>query len=348
MARGPAVDPLTELLQAIEAGALAPVYYLCGEGYAVDRAVEALRRAVLGQAAGASFNLDVLEGSDAGAGAILAVAATLPMFGERRLVEVRDAHQLSADELNRLLPYLQDPSPSTVLLLRAEKADLRLKFFGELKKHGVVARFEPLKDRQAPAWVVAEARRTKVKLLPGAAEAIADSVGTDMAQLASALEQCSLFAGPGQPVSPEQVEELLARTRQRSIFDLTNAVGRGQRGEALRVLRRMLADREPGVRILAMLSRHLRQLWQARELSGRGQPRDSIASALGIHPFFVGDILEQARRFSRAALERTHQALFQADRGLKSSRLSEAMILERLVLSLCPADGDRGRGGART
>ena len=203
-----------------------------------------------------------------------------------------------------------------------------------------MARFEPLKDRQAAPWVAAEARRTRVKLQPGAAESIADAVGTDMAQLAMAIERLSLYAGPGQPVGTEQVEELLARTRQRSIFDLTNAVGRGQRGEALEVLRRMLVDREPGVRILAMLARHLRQLWQARELSERGQPRDAIASALGIHPFFVGDIVEQARRFNRGALERTHRALFEADRSLKSSRLSEAMILERLVLSLCPPDSD--------
>jgi len=337
MSRATGADQLTEILEAIEESRLSAVYYLCGEAYAVDRVALALRRAVLGEAASASFNLDVLEG-EAGASGILAVARTLPMFGERRLVEVREAHRLAAEELSRLLPYLQEPSPSTVLLLRAEKADLRLKFFTELKKRGVVARFEPLKDRQTAGWVAAEARRTKVKLLPGAAEAVAEAVGTDMAQLASSLEQVSLFAGPGQPVGPDQVEEVLARTRQRSIFDLTNAVGRGQRGEALLVLRRMLSDREPGVRILAMLARHLRQLWQARELSGRGQPRDAIASALGIHPFFVGDILDQARRFSAEALERTHRALFRADLSLKSSRLSEGMILERLVLSLCPAE----------
>lgn len=332
-------DPLAELLSAVEAGELAAVYYVCGDPYCVDRVVAALRRAALGEASGASFNLDVLEASEAGAAGILAAARTLPMFGERRLVEVRGADALDSEALGRLLPYLQAPSPSTVLLLRAERADLRMKFFTELKKRGVVARFEPLKERQVPAWVGAEARRAGVKLLPGTAEAIAEAVGTDMAQLASAIEKLSLFAGPGQPVSPEQVEELLARTRQRSIFDLTNAVGRGQRGEALRVLRRMLADREPAVRILAMLARHLRQLWQARELSG--QPRESIASRLGVHPFFVGDILEQARRFSPAALQRTHRALFEADRALKSSRLSEAIVLERLVLSLCPPEGAR-------
>ena len=299
--------------------------------------VAAIRRAVLG-GDGNAFNLDSLLAGEARASGILAAARTLPMFGASRLVEVRDAHLLDAEALGQLVPYIKDPSPTTCLVLLAEKADLRLKFFGELKKHGVVARFEPLKDRQAAAWVAGEARRQKVRLAAGAAEAIADAVGTDMGQLASAVERCALYVGLGQQVSPADVEELLARTRQRSIFDLTNAVGRGQRGVALGVLRQMLEDREPGLRIVAMLARHLRQLWTARELAARGTQKGEIASALGIHPFFVGDILEQARRFSVLALERTHRALFEADRTLKSSRLAEEIVLERLVLSLCPAE----------
>jgi DNA polymerase-3 subunit delta len=221
---------------------------------------------------------------------------------------------------------------------------MRLKFFGELKKHGVVAKFEPLRERQAAGWLAAEARRLKIDLRPGAAEGIADAVGTDMAQLASALERVSLFVGLDQAAGPSDVDELLRQTRQRSIFELTNAVGRGRRREALLVLRRMVQDREPGVRIVAMLARHLRQLWSARELVGRGQSKGDIAAALGIHPYFVGDVLEQARKWSIPALGRTHRALFEADRRLKSSRLSDGIILEQLVLDLCPAEG---RGAER-
>lgn len=329
-------EPLTDLLQQIEAGKLQPVYFLSGEAYPLELAAAAIRDAVLGDQQNA-FNLDALLASEASAASILEAARTMPMFGSRRLVQVRDAHVLKAEELNQLLPYLKDPSPTTCLLLLGEKADLRLKFFSELKKHGVVVRFERLKDRQAPGWVAGEAKRLRIQLRAGAAEAIAEAVGTDMGQLAAALERLSLFVGVGKPVGPADVERVLAQTRQRSIFELTNAVGRGQRREALLVLSRMLDDREPGVRIVAMLARHLRQLWSARELSTRGQSKNEIAGALGIHPFFVGDMLEQAMRFNVAALRRTHRALFEADRQLKSSRLPESAILERLVLSLCPA-----------
>jgi DNA polymerase-3 subunit delta len=322
-----------ELLREIAAGRIAPVYYLCGEPHPLMQVVAALKQAVL-RGDESAFNFDAFTVPEATIGQILDAARTLPMLGPRRLVQVRDAHLLSAELLAQILPYAADPSPSTCLLLVGEKADLRLKFFGELKKSGVVVKFEPLKDRQAPEWVATEARRLDVPLEPGAAERIAEAVGTDMSQLASAIERVSLYVGPGKPVRPTDVDELLAQTRQRSIFELTNAVGRGQRREALLVLRRMLQDREPALRILAMLERHVRQLWAAKELARRGQSKNDIAASLGIHPFFVGDVLQQAQRVSEPALQRTHRALFLADRQLKSSRLDDWLILERLVMHL--------------
>jgi DNA polymerase-3 subunit delta len=329
---------MDELISEIQTGRIAPVYYLCGEQFPVERVAEVLKRAVLGGKEASAFNFDAVDPSTGAAG-ILAAARTVPMLGRSRLVQMRDAHQLGAEELNKLLPYVEDPAPFSCVLLLAEKADLRLKFFTKLKKLGVVKRFDPLKERQVPGWLAAEARRQKLRLEPGAAERVADAIGTDMGQLSSALERLTLYVGPRKPITPAAVDDLLVQTRQHSIFELTNAVGRGERREALLVLRRMLQDREPGVRIVVMLARHLRQLWSARELSARGANQQAIASQIGIHPFFVKDVVSQANRFNDEKLHRTHRALFEADRKLKSSRLSDAAVLEQLVLDLCPPVG---------
>lgn len=325
---------MSDLWQDIEKGTIAPVYYLCGEPYERDRAVAAIRQAVLGGEPSA-FNYDGLEAKKGGASEILSASRTLAMLGGKRLVQVRGAHELNADDLKQLLPYVSDPSPHTCLLMVAEKADLRLKFFATLKKTGRVVKFEALKDRQIGQWVATEARRQKISLKPGAAEAIAESIGPDKAQLASALDRLSLFAGLGKAVEIVHVETLLAQTRQRSIFELTNAVGRGQRREALAVLKQMIGARESGIRIVSMIARHLRHLWSAKELSSRGVDSKTIASQLGIHPFFVQDIVQQARSFEASRFERTHRALYQADLALKSSRLSDGALMTQLILSLC-------------
>lgn len=326
-----AVDILTDIAR----GKIAPLYFLIGERYPQERVLQALRGALL-QGGENDFNFESLHAKEDGVQAILSAARTMSLLGGTKLVVVREAQLLPAAELNKMLRYVEDPSPASCVLFMAAKAKTQLKFFKVFKKKGVIQKDKPLKDREVPRWLGAEARRLKIKLEPGTAERIADSIGADMVRLITSLEQLSIYVGPGQPIGPRDVEELLAQTRERSIFDLTNAVGRGQRREALAVLKRMLEAREPGVRILVMLTRHVRQLWSAWEMTKRRMGKDAIAKQIGVHPYFVQDIIRQGNRMGGKTLRRMHRALFEADRAIKSSRLSDAVIMERLVLSLCP------------
>jgi DNA polymerase-3 subunit delta len=219
-------------------------------------------------------------------------------------------------------------------VLVAEKADQRLRLVSAWKKNGVLVKLDPLYERQLPGFVREEARARGARFDAGAAELLCDEVGADLGQLADAVERLAIFVG-GRAITPADVEEVVASTRQRSVFELANAVGEGSRGQALAILAGMMGARESGVRIVAMLARHVRQLWTARELTSRGRmSKMDLAQALGIPPFFVDGIEAQARRFDRPRFETMHAALYRADKALKSSRLDDARILEQLVLEL--------------
>jgi len=315
-----------------------PLVYLCGdERFLIDRALDLIKAALL-TAATRDFNYEVLQAKEAGVARILACARTLPMMAPRRLVVVRDADALSADELAQLSGYISAPSPETCLCLLAEKADLRLKFFTLWKKHGLLLKLDPLSERQLPGFVETEAKRLKVALEPGAAARIAEEIGADLGQLASAVERLACYVAPGAPVRVADVEEVVATTRQHSIFELIDAVGSGNRSEALRLLSAMMALREPALRLLAMLGRHVRQLWQTSDLIARGaRGPGEVASALGVAPFVGTKLLDQARRLSLRRVGRMHEAIYQADRALKLSKLEDERLMEQLILRLCAA-----------
>src|SRR5437879_5357560 len=98
------------------------VYVIDGEErLLVDEALRLLKSKVLAARA-ADFNLDVFNGREAGITKILIAARTLPCFAENRLVIVKEADKIAADEQDALLAYLADPSPSTVLVLLAGDA----------------------------------------------------------------------------------------------------------------------------------------------------------------------------------------------------------------------------------
>ena len=318
----------------------AAIYVLHGpERLLIDRAVAALRDATVKPALRA-FNYDVFDaGEKLDARAIVQAARTLPMMGGRRLVHVKGAHDLSAAQLEALLPYLADPAPETVLLLVAEKLDTRLKFFAQAKKAGVVEKFEAPYENRLPGFVEDEARQRGLKLERGAAQRLADVVGRDLGRLSSSLEQLGLYAA-GRAIRSEDVDELVADSRERNVFELCDATYAGNRTRALVAARSMLANRESPIGMVAMLARHARQLVRIRALGGRPSP-SQIASALGLSPYFAGPLAEQARRYSEAGLERVLCELAAADRSLKGGGLGAAkaglgdeLLVERLLGSL--------------
>ena len=308
MARPSGADPLATLRE----GEPGPLYFLYGkERYLLDRAVDLLRARVLDPRT-RDFNYELFYGKEAGASRIAQAARTLPMMAKRRLILVRDADEMKADELGGLVSYVSDPAPESCLVFVAEKADQRLKFFSAFKKHGELVKLDPLYERQLPDFVRGEARARGVTLAPDAVTMIVAEIGAELGQLADAVERLAMYAGERKQITAEDVDKVVATTRQRSVFELANAVGAGDRASALAMLSSMLGARESGVRIVAMLARHLRQLWITSELLQRTRDKFEIASALGIPPFFADDIIRQARTLDAAKAKRMHAALFTA------------------------------------
>ena len=330
-----AQDPLHPLTSALATHA-PPLIYLCGkERFLVDRAIEAIKAAVL-EPATKDFNYDQLFGKEAGSAQILACAKTLPMMAKRRLTLVRDADELTADELANLSKFIESPAPEACLCFVAEKADLRLRFFQLFKKHGLLLKLDPLAEKQLPSFIETEAKRLKVELSPGTAARLAEEIGPDLGQLADALERLCCYVPVGQPIRVSDVEAVVVTTRQHSVFELIDAVGAADRAGALTLLTEMLMQREPALKLLALLSRHVMKLWQTADLLAVGRPSASeIASQLGVMPFVAGKLLDQARRLKLPRVQAMHEAIFVADRTLKQSKLDDERIMEQLILGLC-------------
>lgn len=324
----------TDPLIALARGEVDPLYVLYGaERYLLDRCAQAIRSAVLGDA-GASLNLDVFELKESGLDPVLAAARTLPMFGKRRLVVGRGLDHLKSDDLEPLIGYVADPNPTTCLVLTGEKIDGRLRAFQALRKAGYLREFARLRDREIPAWIEREAAGRKIPIDRDAAQALAEAAGADLGRLDQALEQLALFAGPGVRITRAHVEEVISETRERSVFELTRAIGEGKPAHALALLANMLRNREPPLKIQFMLLRQLRQIWRSKEMAAAGASPREIAPAVGVAPFFVDDILQPARRLSTATLARSFRRLYEADRSLKSSRVDAELQIARLVQRL--------------
>jgi DNA polymerase-3 subunit delta len=324
-----------QVIEAARKGAWSPVHVLVGpERFLIDRAVELLRRATLGDGP-PGFNDDVFHGQGLDGGRVVAACRTLPMMAAARFVLVREADAMAADAREALLPYLQEPAESTCLVLVADKIQGTTRFAKQAKKLGVWADAAPLRPQAVPGFAKAEAKRRGHGFGPGAVEALADAVGTDLASLDDALERLSLYVGDGATIEVEAVEAVVSRVRVDSIWALVDSVAARDARRALAAAESLLGDREHPLRILALLARQLRTVARMRDALGRGLRGPEAAKAAGAPPFKARDLGRAAASFDEAALARAFATVADADLALKGSRKPGEVVLEDAILSLC-------------
>jgi DNA polymerase-3 subunit delta len=303
---------------------LDPVYVLHSEHpILIERAVAAIRDAAVPPAA-RGFNYDVIEGKPKGAH-LVALAQTLPMMAKYRMVFVRDLGLLPADEAEPVINYLGKPNPSTVLVAVTSKLDKRLKLFAQLGKKGFLHVLEA--PRQVAPWVREEAKLKNVKIDGNAISRLVDTVGNDLSRLSLAVEQLGLYAGD-RAVTSDDVDDLIADTRERSVFELTDAIGAADKARALAAVASLCDQRESAVGVVVMLARHIRQLSMLHTCRAHGVPRPEWASRIGVPPFVVDKLVVQAKSYSPDALATATQRLANADRALKGDITLTAQTAE--------------------
>lgn len=131
-------------------------------------------------------------------------------------------------------------------------------------------------------------------------------------------------------VSAADVEELTPFRGEGNIFDFVDALGDRQAQAAQLHLARVLQDAD--VRYaFAMIVRQFRLLILAREALDLGT---DPGKALSLPPFIVQRILNQARTFSSADLDRIYHELMRIDLEVKSSQADLNVALDSLIGAL--------------
>ena len=141
------------------------------------------------------------------------------------------------------------------------------------------------------------------------------------------------------------MEALVGSTRGESVFQLTDAIGRGDRPGAAALMHALLEQGEEPHRILPLMARHLQLLLRTQQLETRGVRDEQMARDLGVSPYFLNSYRQQASRLPSRALWRGLSALRRADDLLKSGagRTRSRAVLDLCLAALTPPQRSRRR-----
>jgi DNA polymerase-3 subunit delta len=259
------------------------------------------------------------------------------------------------DEFAAIDAYFRSPNPGAVVLFVADHlrlpTDLRKMDYQDKERYDRIretlgdwcgfVELARVDEGDAMKWVMGTAEARGVKFEADAARELVDALGADMMMVASELEKLCLYIEGKGRVTLGDVETMVLAAKQRSLYELTDAISSRDRTRALLLLHGLLNASDGGedaaIGHLYMLAKTFRQMLIILEKN----VRDSRAiwavlwQGFRMPPFAAEDLIRQARRYkSRAALTRALRLVAKADLELRSSPANKLLVLERLVLAL--------------
>jgi DNA polymerase-3 subunit delta len=324
-----------EFETALKKGTIPGICFLYGEeSYLVDRAARLLLDRVIDPSL-KDFNYNVFFGNESKGIDIADAAQTLPMFAERRAVLVKRAEGLSAAACEILLPYIQNPAASTCLILTGSKIDQRKKFFAEIKKHGVLVEFKRLYDNKLSAFIQGESSAQGKPIDSAAADLLSFLIGNNLQELASQIEKLVVYAGDRPRISLEDVRAVASSSKAFTVFELARYLSARDLHNSLKSLDTLFRNGEETPMMIGALTRHFRQLWRVREMLDRKAAKPDIAREVGINPYFLDDMITQARNFKREELRSIFSELYRCDLASKTGGGQPYTLMHGFVTGIC-------------
>lgn len=322
-------------------GTLSPVYVISGdEPLLCQEAADAIRAATRQQGFSERqvFNAD----NNFDWGNLLQAGASLSLFAEKRLLELRIATGKPSDKGAALLEYLARPAEDTVLLISLPKLDgnAQKSKWGKALIDGQNVQFVqiwPVDAHQLPQWIRQRLAQSGLSASAEAVDMIAIRVEGNLLAAAQEIEKLKLLAA-GTQIDVDTVQAAVADSARFDVFGLIDAALNGEAAHALRMLDGLRGEGvEPPV-ILWALAREIRLLATLAQQHAQGMPLDKAFSSARPPVWdkrrpLVSKALQRLSASRWAALLEDAQ---QIDAQIKGQAMGDPWSgLSLLTLSLC-------------
>jgi DNA polymerase-3 subunit delta len=273
---------------------------------------------------------------------------------------VRNVKQLytrgaKKEEFAALDRYFRSPNPQALIIFVADfvhiPSDLRRMEMDDknrferltetLGQHCGMVELAHVNEDDAMRWVTATAQEQGTRVEAEAARELVDALGADMMMVASELEKLLLYTLGRGRITLGDVETMVLSAKQRSLYELTDAISARNRAKALALLAGLLNSSDAGedsaIGHLFMLAKTFRQMLVIVEKNVRDSRAiwQALWQGFRMPPFAADDLIRQARRYkSRRELTQALRLIARADLELRSSPPDKRLVLERLIYEL--------------
>ena len=314
-----------------------PVYWFEGEEeYYIDKLMDYAEHHILPESE-ASFNLSVFYGKDADWVALINACKRYPMFAEKQVVLLKEAQQFR--NLDKLEAYIENPLSSTILVVsyKEKKVDGRSRLAKLLKEKAELYSTKKLYDNQLPEWTSELVGSKGYSISPKALALLVDHIGNDLSRMDNEVDKVLVNLGDRRNIIEDDIERYVGVSKEFNVFELQDALVKKDLPKAIRIIQYFEANPKaaPIQQILPALYNFFSKTYVLFGMAGMDEK--SMASAIGVNPFFMKDYSAAARNYQLEGVEAVLLLLHEYNLrsiGINSVGAEDASLLKEMVVKI--------------
>lgn len=325
----PSIQDITKFLSAEK---LLPIYFLCGEDkYSIDAAVETIQK-VVDPLVESDFDKEILNAEKSqNISQVLDLAYSFPFGGGKKCIVLKNFEKLN--DKKEFSNYIKNPPEFTILVVTSNGkiSDASREPYSLLleKKYLFEARNET--GNELVGWLLRKAKKMNLDIKEENARAMVEIVGEEKSLLEMQLQKLFDYISDKREVTFEDIKKLTSNTKQFSIFDLQDSMGRGDKPKALEISFNLLDSGLEIVVIINMLAKFILTIAQVTEMIRSNVNDNEAARNMGVSWYYYINCKKAGFFMKDERLLNSSRALLQADLAVKTSSSEPKTILLMLI-----------------
>ena len=273
---------------------------------------------------------------------------SLPFFADEKIVildhllDVTTAKKrnLTDEDLKQFENYLENPSESTRLVIFAEgKLDSKRRLVKLLKRDAQIIEATTPKEQDLKRYFSSQAQELGLHFVGDSLDQLLLKSGYDFGELQKNLALLRAYKEDGQ-ITLEDIEEVVPKSLQDNIFDLTQMILKRQIDQARNLVKDLRLQGEDEIKLIAILLGQFRMFSQVKIFSEEGQSESQIVASLSelsgrkVNPYQVKFALRDSRRLSLSFLKQAMTTFIETDYAIKSGTYEKDYLFDLALLKV--------------
>jgi len=266
---------------------------------------------------------------------ILNSASTPPFLSQKKVIILKKVENIDEKTESQVVSFLKKNNHFAVFVFTGEKVKAKGKLNILANEIGIAREFKQLRKMEIFKWISKKTEEFGKTIDPVAVHLLYELIGSNLKELFNALNKLVSFAGSKKNIESSDVIEITGSTRVQTIFEMQNFIFAKDVVKAIQVIRNLLLEGEVPVKIIGYLASLFRKMAKGKLLLTNGIPRGDIIVKIGILPFLAEDFFKNIKDYNFRQIVEKILMIQKADIELKSTRLKDFFILEKLIIKLC-------------